>query len=112
VIADEYPVTTHEDDPMEVMQAEETREEKSTRPEWVGDPSIHIIVIPGWRIVAHDGWTFVVIIIVDHRRIGVITVIHRRFASDIASRGIGHDRQTNAGGKVLKCLQSFLFAHR
>jgi hypothetical protein len=97
---------------MEVMQAEETREEKSTPPEWVWDPSIHIIVIPGWRIVAHHGWAFVVIIIVDYRRISVITVIHRRFASGIASRGIGHDRQTNAGGKVLKCLQSFLFTHR
>jgi hypothetical protein len=97
---------------MEIMQTEETREEKSAPPEWVWDPGIHIIVVPGWRIVANHGWTFVVIIIVDYRRIGVIAVTYRRFASGIASRGIGHDRQTNAGSEVLKCLQSFIFAHR
>jgi hypothetical protein len=111
VIGDPSPVTTEEDSPIEVTQTIVAWEEKSTPPEWVWDPSIHVIVIPGRGIVANHGWTFVVIIIVDYRRIGVIAVTYRGFASSIASRGIGHDRQTNAGSKVLKCLQSFIFAN-
>ena len=65
VIADETVMVTDEDAPVKIMQAEEATEVKSTPPEWVWDPGIHIIVIPGRRIIADHGWTFFVIIIVD-----------------------------------------------
>jgi len=92
VIGDPGMATADENTPMKITQAEEASEVKSTPPEWIGNPGIHIIVIPGRRIIADHGWTFVVIIIVDYRRIEVVTVTYRRFASNIASRGIGHDR--------------------
>jgi hypothetical protein len=83
---------TNGNDLVEVVQDEEAPEEETGPPEWVWNPTIHIIVIPGRRIIADHGWTFVVIVIVDYRRIGVIRVTCRRFASSITSRGIGHDR--------------------
>ena len=62
--ADQMMMTAEEDDPMEVIQTEEAREEKSTPPEWVWNPSIKIIVIPRRGIVGDYRRTFVIIVIV------------------------------------------------
>jgi hypothetical protein len=51
--------------PMEVMEDIEPREIEPGVPERVGDPSIHVRIIPGRRIVGHDGRAFGGIIIID-----------------------------------------------
>jgi hypothetical protein len=46
VVADKMVMVTDEDVPVEIMQTEETRKEKSTPPEGIWDPSVEIVVVP------------------------------------------------------------------
>ena len=71
VIADKMLMAIEEDNPVEIMQAEETRKEESAPPEWKWDPSIEIVVVPGRRIISNHGWTFLIIITVNYRWIRV-----------------------------------------
>jgi hypothetical protein len=58
--------------PMEVMEDIEAREIEPGVPEWTGDPGIHVIIIPGRRIICHDRRAFGVIIIIDFRRLRIL----------------------------------------
>jgi hypothetical protein len=58
--------------PMEVMEDIEPREIEPGVPEWAGDPGIHVIIIPGRRIIGHHRWAFGVIIIIDFRGLRVL----------------------------------------
>ena len=51
---------------MEVVEDEESGEPEAGGPEWVRDPCVHVIVIPGRRIVSDDGWPFIVIVVVNY----------------------------------------------
>lgn len=104
--ADQMAMTTEEDDPMEVMQAEETREEESTPPERVWDPSVKIIVIPGRGIVSDYRRTFIIVVAVYFGRVGLGLVL------SILTRTAGYDSQTEFSGKALKRFQSFILSHR
>jgi hypothetical protein len=52
---------------VEIMENIEPREVEPGVPEWAGDPGIHVIIIPGRRIVGHDRRAFGVVVIIDHR---------------------------------------------
>jgi len=51
---------------MEVVEDEESGEPEAGGPEWVRDPCIHVIVIPGRRIVSDHWGTLIVIIVVNY----------------------------------------------
>jgi hypothetical protein len=76
---------------MEVMEDEESREEKPRAPERIRNPSIEVEVIWGRRIVSNHRWAFPVVIIVDHRRLGVLRTC-RRWSFGVPSRRMGHHR--------------------
>jgi hypothetical protein len=59
---------TNEDGPVEVMQTEIAREEKSTPPEWIGDPGVQVMIIPRRRIVCDDRGAFFIVIVVYNLR--------------------------------------------
>jgi hypothetical protein len=75
---------------VEVMEDEESREEKSRIPERVRNPSIQVEVIWWGRIVTDYRRAFPVVIIVDHRRFGVLRAC-RRWSFGVLSRLIGQD---------------------
>ncbi len=62
---------------IKIVQDEKPREEESGAPEWVRDPGIKIIVIPGWRVVTNDRRTLLVVIIVNGLRRKVLTACWR-----------------------------------
>jgi hypothetical protein len=71
VIGDETPVMTNDDDPVEVVQDEEPRKEEPRVPERIRNPCVKVIVIPWRRIVCDDRWTFLIVIIVYYRWVGL-----------------------------------------
>jgi len=91
MIANHYHPIMNTDDFMEVMEDEESREEKPRAPERVRNPGIEVEVIWGRRIVSNHRWAVPVIVIVDHRRLGVLRTC-RRWSLGIFSRGIDHHR--------------------
>jgi hypothetical protein len=63
MVADYPSSSMHKNESVEVVQTEEPREPESRTPEWIRNPGIQVIIIPGWRIVSHNGWTLIVVII-------------------------------------------------
>ena len=57
---------------MEVVQDEESPEDRPGVPEGVRNPIIQVDVIWGWRIVRNHRRAMGVVIVVDHRRFGVL----------------------------------------
>jgi hypothetical protein len=73
---------------VKVMEDEESREEKSGIPEGIRNPSIQVEIIWWRRIVSNYRRAFPVVIIVDHRRFGVLRGC-RRWSFGVISRVIG-----------------------
>jgi hypothetical protein len=90
---------------MEVMQAEETRIEKSPPPEWIWNPGIHIIVIPGRRIIGDYRRTLVIIIIVYY------STANLRLVFSILTGAGGYNSQTKFTGNTLECFQRIVPSH-
>jgi hypothetical protein len=82
---------TNKDRSMKVMQTEEARKEKSTPPEWIGNPGIHVIIVPRWRVIADNRRAFLIIIIINDCRFGVRRACWR-LVLGILPRRIGQDR--------------------
>lgn len=68
VVAEYHGSSIYESNPMEVVQTEESWEPESRIPEWIRNPGIQVIIIPGWGIVSNNRWTLIVVIIVDDLR--------------------------------------------
>jgi hypothetical protein len=75
---------------VEVMEDVESRERKPGIPEGIRNPSIQVEVIWWWRIISDYRRAFPVVIVVDHRRCGVLRAC-RRWSFGVLSRRIGQD---------------------
>jgi hypothetical protein len=53
---------------VEVVQTEIAREEKSTPPEWIGDPGVQVMIIPRRRVVCDNRGTFLIVIVIYNLR--------------------------------------------
>jgi hypothetical protein len=58
---------------MKIVQDEKAREEETRTPEWVRNPAIKVVVIPGRGIVSDNRWTFSIVVLVNYRRRNVFT---------------------------------------
>lgn len=58
---------------MKIIQDEKAREEETRTPEWVRNPSVQVVIIPGRRIVSDNRRTFSIVILVNYRRRNVFT---------------------------------------
>ena len=58
----------YEESSVKVMEDEEAREKGTGAPEWIRDPSVHVVIIPGRRIVRDDWRTFIIVVVIDHLR--------------------------------------------
>ena len=52
--------------PVEVVENEESGEPETGVPEGVRNPRVHVIVIPGRRVVSDDGRPFIVVVVVNN----------------------------------------------
>jgi len=69
MIGNEARPTVSKNGPVEVVENEESGKPETGAPEWVRDPCVHVIVIPGRSIVSDDGRPLIVVIIVNYIRI-------------------------------------------
>ena len=105
VIRDEKPVTTDEDRPVEIVQAEETREVKSTPPERVRDPIVQVIIVPGWRIISNHWRALIRVVIIYYCWVELSLIF------SILSGAAGHDSQAELRGNTLECFQGIVLFH-
>jgi hypothetical protein len=66
MIGNEARPTVSKNGPVEIVENEESGKPETGAPEWVRDPCIHVIVIPGRRIISDDRRTFIVIVVVNY----------------------------------------------
>jgi hypothetical protein len=69
MIGNEARPTVSINGPVEVVENEESGEPETGEPEWVRDPCVHVIVIPGRGIVSDDGRSLIVVIVDNDIRI-------------------------------------------
>jgi hypothetical protein len=105
VIADKMVMVTEEDVPVEIMQTEETRIEKSTPPERIWDPGIEIVVVPRRWIIGDNWRTFLIVVVVYFGRVGLSLIF------SILTRAAGYNRQTEFSGNPLECFQDVVLFH-
>jgi hypothetical protein len=69
MIGNEARPTVSVNGPVKVVENEESGEPETGAPEGVRDPCVHVIVIPGRRVVSDDGRSFIVVVVVNYIRI-------------------------------------------
>lgn len=106
VVRDEMAMAANEDDPVKVVQNKKPGEEESRVPEWIRDPGVQVVIIPGRRIVSDNRRTFFIVIIVYYHGIRL------RLVPSILTRVTGHDSQTGFSSRILKRLQGVILCHR
>ena len=77
---------------VKIAKDEESREPEPCIPEWIRDPGIQVVIIPGRRIVANNWGALIVVIIIDDRWFIVFRVILRWLSSRILTFNIRPDR--------------------
>ena len=65
------------DSSVKIVEAEEPGEPEPTAPEWIGNPGIEVIIIPGRWIVSNNRRTLIVVIIIDYRWFVVLRIVLR-----------------------------------
>lgn len=66
MVADDHYFSMHNNDFVEVVQDEESREPESRAPKWKRNPGIQAIIIPRRGIVRNNRRTLIVVIIVNY----------------------------------------------
>jgi hypothetical protein len=66
MIGNEARPTVSVNGPVEVVENEESGEPETGAPEGVRDPRVHVIVIPGRKVVSDDGRPFIVVVVVNY----------------------------------------------
>ena len=66
MIGNEVRPTVPVNGPVEVVENEESGEPETGAPERIRDPRVHVGVIPGRRVVSHDGRPFIVVVVVNY----------------------------------------------
>ena len=69
MIGNEARPTVSVNGPVEVVENEESGKPETGPPEWIRDPRVHVIVIPGRRVVGDDGRPFIVVVVANYARI-------------------------------------------
>jgi hypothetical protein len=69
MIGNEARPTVSVNGPVEIVENEESGEPETGAPEGVRDPRVHVIVIPGRRVVSDDGRPFIVVVVVNYIRV-------------------------------------------
>jgi hypothetical protein len=105
VIADHKPMMANEDDSVKIMQTEEAREEKSTRPERIRNPGIQVVIVPRRRIVCDNRGAFLIVVVVYCRRVRLGLVF------SVLAGTAGHNGQPELSCEIFKCFQRFDFFH-
>ena len=65
VVRNEVMVPMEKDTPVEIMKDEEAGKPEPSAPEWIRNPSIHVIVIRGRLVVGDDWRTLVRVVAID-----------------------------------------------
>jgi hypothetical protein len=107
MVADYPPSPIRKTESVEVVQTEESWEPESRKPEWIRNPGIQIIIIPGWRIVSHNRWTFGVVIVIDYLRLPII--LRLRFNRILPF--VDFNRQALLRSKILDRLGRLIPVH-
>jgi len=66
MIGNEARPTVSVNGSVEVVENEESGEPEIGEPEGIRDPCVHVIVIPGRRVVSDDGRPFIVVVAVNY----------------------------------------------
>jgi len=66
MIGNEARPTVSVNGPVKVVENEESREPETGAPEGIRDPCVHVIVIPGRRVVGDHGRPFIVVVVVNY----------------------------------------------
>ncbi len=106
VIGDQMVMVVMTNKATEIREDEKPGEEESRAPEWVRNPIVQIVVIPGGRIVSDNGRAFLIVIVIDYRGIGL------RLVLSILPGTTWRNSQTEPGRYVLERLQCFIPSHR
>ena len=72
MIRDKADSVIHEDGSVEIVKDEEAGKPETVPPERRGDPAIQVVEIGRGVVVGNNRRAFLVIIIVDYRRVGVL----------------------------------------
>jgi hypothetical protein len=62
---------------MKIVQDKKAREEETRTPEWVRNPSVKVVIIPGRWIISNYRRTFIVVVFVNYRWRNVFTACRR-----------------------------------
>jgi hypothetical protein len=79
---------------VEVAEAKVPAKMESAVPEWIRNPRVEIIIIPGGWIIGDYRRSIVVIVVIDHSRDVIPSRPGDRCASRIYARRVCRDRQT------------------
>jgi hypothetical protein len=66
MIGNEARSTMSVNGPMEVVENKKSGEPETGAPEGVRNPCVHVIVIPGRRVVSDDGRPFDIVVVVNY----------------------------------------------
>jgi hypothetical protein len=66
MIGNEAGATVSVNGSVEVVENEESGEPETGPPEGIRDPRVHVVVIPGRRVVSDDGRPFIVVVVVNY----------------------------------------------
>jgi hypothetical protein len=113
-------VSIKKDTPVEIMETEEPREPKPTKPERIRNPSIEVVIIPGRWIVSDNGRALIVVIVVNRRWFVILGIVLRRccgvwlfnFRILTLTFSIRSYREVLLGNEILECLGCLILPHR
>jgi len=71
---------------MKIVQNKKAREEETRIPEWVGNPSVKVVIIPGRWIISNHRRTFVIVVFINYRRRNIFTACRRLTFGVLARR--------------------------
>ena len=69
MIGNEARPTVSVNGSVEIVEDEESGEPETGVPEGVRDPRVHVVVIPGGRVVSDDGRPLIVVIVANYIRV-------------------------------------------
>jgi hypothetical protein len=111
MIGNEPGPIVYENGSVEVMENKESREPETGAPERIRNPGVHVIIIPGRRVVSDDWRAFIVVVVINDFGSLVLTIACWWLIWSNLTPGISRNRQTRLSGKVLKCIEGLIPAH-
>jgi hypothetical protein len=69
VIRESVMPVVDSDDLIKIVKNEEPGEPKTRAPERIRDPGIHVVIIPGGRVISDDRRPLIIIVVIDRVRV-------------------------------------------